>query len=182
VLKISINLLVKHTTNLATSEVAKGLIKIIFFNYNQNMVGNFTSIDDLIRKYQINTDKDVGEDEDGISLPKEAEPVTSEKFEVKEVVEHKVEEEVRPFVSPRHETIELPPDLKKLGLTSDPSTKFPSYQNIKLPISDEKIIVGLHAPVTSSLRWLATLAVYLLARVHLGLKVVGGKVVRVFRG
>ena len=130
------------------------------------MAKNFTPIDDLVNQ---------------ISLPKEVEPIGAEKFEIKEVVEHKAEEEVRPFVSPRQETIELPPDLKKMGLQSTSSSQFSSYQNIKLPISDEKVVVGLHAPVTTSLRWLATLAVYLLARVHLGLKVVHGKVIRVLR-
>ncbi|MFH0979480.1 MAG: hypothetical protein V1803_00860 [Candidatus Roizmanbacteria bacterium] len=130
------------------------------------MAKNFTPIDDLVSR---------------VSLPKEAEPVSAEKFEIKEVVEHKAEEEVRPFISPRQDTIELPPDLKKMGLQSTSSTQFNSYQNIKLPISDEKVVVGLHAPVTSSIRWLATLAVYLLARVHLGLKVVHGKVIRVLR-
>jgi len=130
------------------------------------MVKNFTAIDDLVNR---------------VSLPKEAEPVSAEKFEIKEVVEHKAEEEVRPYISPRQDTIELPPDLKKMGLQSTSSTQFSSYQNIKLPISDEKIVVGLHAPVTSSIRWLATLAVYLLARVHLGLKIIHGKVIRVLR-
>ena len=130
------------------------------------MAKNFTPIDDLVNQ---------------VSLPKEVEPIGAEKFEIKEVVEHKAEEEVRPFVSPRQETIELPPDLKKMGLQSTSSSQFSSYQNIKLPISDEKVVVGLHAPVTTSLRWLATLAVYLLARVHLGLKVVHGKVIRVLR-
>ncbi len=138
---------------------------------------NFTSIDDLILKYQGN--KNIKEE--SVSLPKEAEPVSQEKFEIKEVVEHDVEEEVRPYVSPRKDTIELPPDLKKLGLQPVNTTKFPSYQNIKLPISDEKIIVGLKAPVTSSLRWLATLGVYLLAKAHLALKVVGGRVIRVLK-
>lgn len=140
------------------------------------MADNFTMIDDLLKKHKKNNT-----DDEGISLPKEAEPISAEKFEVKEVVEHKIEDEVRPFVSPRQETIELPPDLKKMGLQATSSSQFSSYQNIKLPISDEKVVVGLHAPITSSLRWLATLAVYLLARVHLGLKVVHGKVIRVLR-
>lgn len=140
------------------------------------MTNNFTSIDDLVQKY-----KGSNVDEEGVSFPKEAEPISAEKFEVKEVVEDKIEDEVRPFISPRQETIELPPDLKKMGLQAASSSQFSSYQNIKLPISDEKVVVGLHAPVTSSLRWLATLAVYLLARVHLGLKVVHGKVIRVLR-
>lgn len=136
------------------------------------MAKNFTAINNLVRKYKSS---------DRISMPKEAEPVSAEKFEIKEVVEHRAEEEVRPFISPRQDTIELPPDLKKMGLQSTSSTQFKSYQNIKLPIPDEKVVVGLHAPITSSFRWLATLAIYLLARVHLGLKVVHGKVIRVLR-
>jgi len=137
------------------------------------MAKNFTAIDDLVKKLK--------KENRAVSLHKEAEPVAAEKFEIKEVVEHKAEEEVRPYISPRQDTIELPPDLKKMGLQSTSSTQFSSYQNIKLPIPDEKVVVGLHAPITSSFRWLATFAVYLLATVHLGLKVVHGKVIRVLR-
>ncbi|MCX7955545.1 MAG: hypothetical protein N2593_00315 [Patescibacteria group bacterium] len=143
------------------------------------MSTNFTDITDLVRKYQVKTDKK--QDIEGVSLPKEAEPLGQENIEIKEVVENKVDEEVRPYVQPTSETINLPPDLKKLGIQHVSSTKFPSYKNIKLPISDEKVVVGLRAPITSSIRWLATLAVYLLAKAHLGLKVVGGKVIRVFK-
>ena len=131
---------------------------------------NFTDVSDLVKK----------QNQKNISGPKEAEPL-GERFELKEVVEHKVEEEVRPFVSPRSETIELPPDLKKLGLQQAGQSQFLNYKNIKLPLTDEKIAVGLHAPVTSSLRWLAEFAVYLLAQAHLGLKIIHGKVVRVLR-
>lgn len=136
------------------------------------MTKNFTAIDDLLDKN--NKVKEVG-------LPKEAEPIPAEKFEIKEVSEEGVEEEVRPFISPRAETIELPPDLKKLGLQAVSTSKFPSYKNIKLPLSDEKIIVGQKAPITSSLRWLATLALYILGQAHLGLKVVHGHVIRVLK-
>jgi len=133
---------------------------------------NYTDIDHLL----------VGlKNDDKIGLPKEAEPITTERFEIKELSENKVEEEVRPFVSPRAETIELPPDLKKLGLEAVSHSKFPSYKNIKLPLSDEKIMVGQKAPITSSIRWLATFALYILARAHLGLKVIGGRVVRVIK-
>lgn len=126
---------------------------------------NYTAVDDLLK----------------VSLPKEAEPIAAEKFEIKEPVEDSVEEEVRPFISPRAETIELPPDLKKLGLQASSHSKFPSYKNIKLPLSDEKIIVGQKAPITSSIRWLATFALYILAHAHLGLKVVHGRVIRVLK-
>jgi hypothetical protein len=133
---------------------------------------NYTAIDELIKNNQQS---------EKVSLPKEAEPIAAEKFEIKEVGEDNIEEEVRPFISPRAETIELPPDLKKMGLKSVSSTKFPGYRNIKLPLSDEKIIVGQKAPITSSLRWLATFALYILAQAHLGLKVVHGHVVRVLK-
>lgn len=135
-------------------------------------VKNYTNIDDLVRGNKKS---------DSFGLPKEAEPINSERFEIKEVVEDKPEEEVRPFISPRSETIELPPDLSKLGLHSVSTSKFPGYKNIKLPISDEKIIVGQKAPITSGLRWLSTLALYILGQAHLGLKVVQGRVIRVFK-
>lgn len=132
------------------------------------MIKNFTDIDDLLEKNK------------NISLPKESEPIAAE-FAIKESVEHSPEEEVRPFVSPRAETIELPPDLKKLGLQAVSHSKFPSYKNIKLPLSDEKIIVGQKAPITSSIRWLATFALYILSQAHLGLRVVHGHVIRVLK-
>jgi len=132
---------------------------------------NYTKIDDLLNK----TKK-----KENISLPKEAEPIGTE-FEIKEPTEHSPEEEVRSFVSPRAETIELPPDLKKLGLQTVSNSSFSSYKNIKLPLSDEKIVVGQKAPITSSIRWLATFALYILAQAHLGLKEVHGHVIRVLK-
>ena len=130
---------------------------------------NFTSIKDLLEKNKR------------VSLPKEAEPIAAEKFEIKEPSEDNIEEEVRPFVSPRAETIGLPPDLKKMGLQAVSQSQFSDYKNIKLPISDEKIVVGQKAPITSSIRWLAAFALYILAQAHLGLKVVHGHVIRVLK-
>jgi len=134
---------------------------------------NYTPIDDLIKKWQ---------QKEAVSLPsKEAEPIPKKEIEFKEVKEKEVEEEVKPHIVKRQETIKLPPDIQKLGLKPVPTTEFPQYQSIKLPITDDKIISGLHAPISSSLRWLATLALYLLQQAHLSLKVVGGRVVRVLK-
>lgn len=129
---------------------------------------NFTSIDDMLGAR---------------STSKEGGPAASEfnPDRIQEVVEHEPDPEIENFISPRSDSIELPPDLKKLGLSATKTTKFPKYKNIKLPLSDEKIVVGMHAPVTSSIRWLATWATYLLAQAHLGLRTVGGKVIRVFK-
>ena len=138
------------------------------------MTDNFTSLDDLEKKRQQSTSIS------SVSHSKEAEP-GADFSQIKEVVEHEMESDVKEFISPRSESIKLPPDLKKMGLQQATTTKFPSYQNIKLPISDDKVMAGTHAPVTSSLRWLATLALYLLSRAHLGLKTVHGKVVRIIK-
>jgi hypothetical protein len=135
---------------------------------------NYTSIDDLIKKWQ---------QKEAVSLPsKEAEPIPKKEIEFKEVKEKEVEEEVRSHLIKKEETIKLPPDIQKLGLKPIPTTDFPQYQNIKLPLSDDKIVVGLHAPISSSLRWLATLALYLLQKAHLSLKVIHGRVIRVLKG
>jgi len=135
---------------------------------------NYTPIDDLIKKWQ---------QKDLISLPnKESEPIPKkEVIEFKEVKEAEVEEEVKPHLIKREETIKLPPDIEKLGLKPVPSSDLPQYQNIKLPLSDDKIVVALHAPISSSIRWLATLALYLLQQAHISLKVVHGRVVRVLK-
>lgn len=136
------------------------------------MVKNYTPIDDLIKQSK-----------NQISKPKEAEPFSgkSEKIVLKEVVEHEPHKEVKPYIKIRKETAEIPPDLKKLGVSSLAAPKFSNYKNITLPISDDKVIQGLHAPIYSSLRWLATFALYLLQQAHLTLKVVHGRVVRVIK-
>lgn len=139
------------------------------------MVKNYTPIDNLVNQNKNHKNQ--------ISRPKEAEPFSgkSEKIVLKEVVEHEPSKEVKPFIRVRKETIEVPPDLKKMGIRSSGFSKFSNYKNISLPISDDKVIQGLHAPIYSSLRWLATLALYLLQQAHLTLKVVHGHVIRVIK-
>lgn len=114
-------------------------------------------------------------------INKEKEPPLREAITIEEKVELEPIKEVAPYVEVKKETIKLPPDLKRIGVQAISTPQFSQLQSVKLPISDDKIITGLHAPVTSSLRWLATLALYLLQMAHLQLKVVHGKIVRVFR-
>jgi tRNA threonylcarbamoyladenosine modification (KEOPS) complex Pcc1 subunit len=116
-----------------------------------------------------------------VSLPKEAEPVLQKEIEYQEAVEHEPSPEVTPYVQKRAETIKLPPDLKKMGVQASSTSQTTSYQNVKIPISDDKVIIGMKAPINSSLRWLATLALYLLHQAHLSLKVVHGHAVRIFK-
>lgn len=137
------------------------------------MVGNFTDISGLTKKQNPHP----------TSPSKEGEPIrSSENYEIQEVKAHEPQhEEVKQHVAVRPETIELPPDLKKMGLQPVNQTQFPSYQNIKLPLSDDKVVSGQKAPITSSLRWLSTLALYMLKMAHLQLKIVHGKAIRVVK-
>lgn len=137
------------------------------------MPDNFTDISDLTKKQNTHP----------ISPSKEGEPAKMNEFsQLQEVTEHEPQhEEVKQHVQVRAETIELPPDLKKMGLQPVNQTQFPTYQNVKLPISDDKVISGQKAPVTSSLRWLSTLALYMLKMAHIQLKTIHGKVVRVVK-
>lgn len=147
------------------------------------MTQNYTSIDDLVKKH-------TGLSGYGGSYAKETEPIVKkreavgnavEQSTLNEVVEHEPPKEVVPFVTVRKETIELPPDLKKMGLRPATATSFPSYQSVALPLSDEKVYQGLQAPITSSFRWFAELCLFLLKRAHLTLINIHGKIVRVIK-
>jgi len=138
---------------------------------------NYTTIDDIVAKH-------ANHKESAPSFTKESEPLfrKTEQTEIQEVVEHESRDvEVKPFVTPKAETIQLPPDLKKMGLETINKTQFPTYQNVKLPISDEEVIKDLKEPPTSTKRWLGELAKYILLRAHLALKEIGGKVVRIIK-
>lgn len=116
------------------------------------------------------------------SLPKEVEPIikSGEKSTIQEVVEHETVNHPK-IIQIHPETIKLPPNLKKMGLQPVSNSQFSSYKNITTPIPDDRILVGLHAPITSSFRWLATLAIYILNQAHIALKTVRGKTVRVIK-
>ena len=142
-------------------------------------IQNYTPIEDLLQKYKSSM----------VGYPKEGEPPLrrpdtqfDEVEEVQGVVEHQVQdEEVAKHVDVKPETIQLTEDLKRHGLQPVSDPQFYDYQKVKLPLTDDKVVTGLHAPLTSSIRWLATLAQFILWQSHIKLKVVGGKVVRVIK-
>lgn len=118
------------------------------------------------------------------SVNKEVEPLPKKEIVLREKAEDEeiIDKEIAPYVRVKPERIKLPPAIEKIGVsTPKKPLKFSPYYSTKLPISDEKVLVGLKAPISSSFRWLATLAVYILKMAHLQLKVVKGRVVRVFR-
>lgn len=102
--------------------------------------------------------------------------------------EIKTDMEVEPgmekFMQPTQERIDLPIDLKQMGMSATGpaqpvATTVAVAPPIKLPLSDEAIEKGLHQNITSSIRWLAEFCVRQLKKAHYHLKrLAGGQVVR----
>jgi len=104
----------------------------------------------------------------------------AEHVEVHEVVEHEPESDVKPYVEPHPDKIKISQELVDVGVQSTGHTQFPSYNSVKLPISDDRVLQGLGNPISSSLRWLAEVCIFLLRRAHIRLLKAHGKAVRMF--
>ncbi len=118
-------------------------------------------------------------------VPEKAPPVarpeaSKDHVEIHEVVEHEPAPEVKPYVEHRPEKVDVPQDLTDAGVQATETTNFPTYNSVKLPISDDRVMQGLKNPISSSLRWLAEFCVYLLRRAHIKLKLAHGKAFRMF--
>lgn len=138
---------------------------------------NYTPIDDLIKKLQAQSDaaiKPTPESEPLLSKPTEPLSVSEPTQE-----ESEKEQDVTNYIEVKKEHVEVPPELKKIGVENDEPIDLTVDQNMKLPLADDKILPGLHAPLSTSLRWLAEFSLFLLKHVHLTLKVICGKVRRV---
>lgn len=99
------------------------------------------------------------------SRPVEAEPFspTKDAVEVHEVVEHEVaDKQIHPHVEVRRDVPEIPPDLKNLGVTTNATSSFSTYQTLKLPLDEQKVPSALQAPLSDSIRWLGELTQYLI--------------------
>lgn len=117
-----------------------------------------------------------------LGINKERELSRQQDLPVKELnIEQELSKEIKEAgVVVKSETIEIPPDLKQLGVQPIGSTTpVPLQPTITLPITDEQIKKGAKANIFSSLRWLATWCLFILKRCHLTLKVIHGKVTRV---
>lgn len=121
-------------------------------------------------------------------------PSVDKEHERLRVISNEVAQEITPEVEiPKElemvgvtkirEAIELPLDVKKLGVApvgpSAPLTTTTILPQIVLPISDQNVLVGLHAKVTNALRWLAVWCFRKLKKAHIALKVIHGKIIRV---
>lgn len=91
------------------------------------------------------------------------------------------DKELEKYIEVERDVPEIHPDLKKAGLQAIDTTSLDPKQRVHLPIPDEQIMEGLDEPISSSFRWLAEFALFMLKRAHLALKRVHGKVVRVIQ-
>ena len=88
--------------------------------------------------------------------------------------------EINKYVKYEHQAkVELDPKLKQAGLSAIDTSTLDAKHRIQLPLPDEKVIEGLNEPITTSVRWLAEFAMYLLHKGHLTLKKIHGHVLRV---
>jgi len=121
-----------------------------------------------------------------VSSDKESEAFSTASSEVIKSVSSEVElpkEVAEAGVEYYPESVEVPPDLKKIGVqqtgSSAPAPTADDTQKVKLPISDQIVIKGLHESLLNSLHWLAVWSIRKLQKAHLILKIVHGKVIRI---
>lgn len=83
-------------------------------------------------------------------------------------------------VALRQDTVFVPPPVAQLGVKAvGPAAPPPQTTTIVLPLTDEQIAQGLHQSIVSSWRWLAEWCLRQLAMVHMTVKSVHGKIVRI---
>lgn len=115
-----------------------------------------------------------------VTKPKESEPFMSRKesLAVPEAPEQEIQNQsTRPYIQQTDDTVHLPPELVKIGV--EVVDHSPVADALHTPMSDEKVIEGLHQPITSGWRWIAEFTKFILQRAHITLKVIHGKVTRV---
>ena len=108
-------------------------------------------------------------------MPRVSEPL------MQEMPEFEIPKEVASHVSKVQEHIEIPPDLKSIGVTiphSHGKVSDSLQKNLSLPLTDDQIGQGLHADIKSSLRWLSVWCAKQLRKAGFRLKEVGQHSVR----
>lgn len=99
------------------------------------------------------------------SRPPESEPFSTSKdhVEIHEVVEHEItDKQVQPHVEVRKDVPAIPADLRKMGVTTNATSSFSTYQKLKLPLAEEKLPTALNSPLSESIRWLGEFTQYLI--------------------
>lgn len=73
----------------------------------------------------------------------------------------------------------IPADVAEAGVQVSGPSITAAEPILELPLPDEQIPAALKKPVSSGLRWIAEICLYMLRKAHLKLKMIHGKVMRV---
>jgi hypothetical protein len=77
-------------------------------------------------------------------------------------------------------SVTLPQSISSLGVkTVGSAVPVSSVSSVVLPLTDDQITIGLHKGVSDSIRWLSEWCVRRLHQVHLAIRSIGGKTVRI---
>ncbi|HLB60350.1 MAG TPA: hypothetical protein VJL83_01980 [Patescibacteria group bacterium] len=136
---------------------------------------------------QNNDDQQQSPVTNGVSgLHKEQEvPRLNEEPTIEAVKEFEVSPEVARHVTVQRDTVEIPPDLRQLGVQHAPQDQTAAatvLPNLTLPLTDDQIGEGLQAGIRTSFRWLAAWCVKQLEKLHVHLKKIHGHFIRVMEG
>ncbi|HLD26462.1 MAG TPA: hypothetical protein VJB63_00675 [Patescibacteria group bacterium] len=134
-----------------------------FSPIDQDLIDGDTTIGTVSKEHEFPTEK-----KDGIVMT--------------ELVEKESPEEISTFVQSRQEEPRISSRLQKVGVENvATSPRYAVQKKIILPLTDDMVERGLHAPITSSFRWLAEWSVFLLKRAHIMLKKVHGHMKRIIQ-
>ncbi len=111
-----------------------------------------------------------------VTIGKEFEPAT-----IKDVSGQEMElpkEVAAAGVKVQPTTVQLPQAVTQMGVTPVGAAA-PPPTTVALPLTDDQIAQGLKLSIASSWRWLAEFCVRRLKQLHMAVKRIGGKTVRV---
>lgn len=149
---------------------------------------NYTPIQHLLPKNDVPQHVSVGASKESLNishdkvpaaLPEQSHQERTKHLEIQKTVEHTPHPDLAAFIEPRPESVHLEKAVQVAGVQQSGNTAFPSQQSVKIPLSDNQVWDGLHAPIRSSVRWMAEFCLYLLKRAHQTLRSEKGKVERV---
>ncbi|QQS44513.1 hypothetical protein IPM65_02855 [Candidatus Roizmanbacteria bacterium] len=146
----------------------------------KNVTDNHTSIKHLIDDHHASNQSSHSKEGEP-ARPRSVEKLRDEEYIAPENEPTIEDKELEKYIEIERDVPEIHPDLKKAGLQALDTTSLDPKQRVRLPIADEEIMNGLDEPLSSSFRWLAEFALFMLKRAHLALKRVHGKVVRVIQ-
>lgn len=86
---------------------------------------------------------------------------------------------VHDYVQIHSQVPTIPADVAAAGVQVAPAVLSAQEPLLELPLADDKIAPALKKPVSSGIRWIAEICVYMLWKAHMKLKTIHGKVMRV---